>query len=286
MQTCECPAVLYSLNVSLFHPEGKYYIATMTMITASTSLTIFIMNIHFCGAEAKPVPHWAKVLIIDYMSKIFFVYEVGENCTTPESERTPLYPEEPMGDKGCYHDDSFHNGLYHHDSDQYKYINGQAVHHHTKHYKSHTNGNANGGYHYYNNHNKRASTLERGNLKQEPTRHYHHIRRDQLDYEAPPHLRNLQHLNGGFKEQNLFMPEKIQLPSCPCCCPCPQHKQVTQPSAFYVEGFITLLQQFALTFLCFLSGGAKHPVHCQLLPRAESHLCKGSRVEESRQGDG
>ncbi|KAM3866581.1 neuronal acetylcholine receptor subunit alpha-9-II [Diretmus argenteus] len=61
---------------------GKYYIATMTMITASTALSIFIMNIHFCGAEAKPVPHWAKVLIIDYMSKIFFVYEVGENCTS------------------------------------------------------------------------------------------------------------------------------------------------------------------------------------------------------------
>ncbi|KAI5097667.1 neuronal acetylcholine receptor subunit alpha-9-II-like, partial [Silurus meridionalis] len=62
---------------------GKYYIATMTMITASTSLTIFIMNIHFCGAEAKPVPRWAKVLIIGYMSKIFFVYEVGESCTLP-----------------------------------------------------------------------------------------------------------------------------------------------------------------------------------------------------------
>ncbi|XP_068182567.1 neuronal acetylcholine receptor subunit alpha-9-II [Antennarius striatus] len=68
---------------------GKYYIATMTMVTASTSLTIFIMNIHFCGAEAKPVPHWAKVLIIDYMSKIFCVYEVGENCTsTPTSSST------------------------------------------------------------------------------------------------------------------------------------------------------------------------------------------------------
>lgn len=63
--------------------SGKYYIATMTMITASTSLTIFIMNIHFCGAEAKPVPDWAKVLIIGYMSRIFFVYEVGESCTSP-----------------------------------------------------------------------------------------------------------------------------------------------------------------------------------------------------------
>lgn len=57
----------------------------MTMVTASTSLTIFIMNIHFCGVEAKPVPHWAKVLIIDYMSKICFVYEVGENCASASS---------------------------------------------------------------------------------------------------------------------------------------------------------------------------------------------------------
>lgn len=65
--------------------SGKYYIATMIMITASTSLTIFIMNIHFCGAEAKPVPRWAKVLIIGYMSRIFFVYEVGESCTSPLS---------------------------------------------------------------------------------------------------------------------------------------------------------------------------------------------------------
>ncbi|KAL4640348.1 neuronal acetylcholine receptor subunit alpha-9-II-like [Arapaima gigas] len=73
---------------------GKYYIATMTMITASTALTIFIMNIHFCGAEAKPVPHWAKVLIINYMAKIFFVYEVGENCTTPQTESFLLHPGE------------------------------------------------------------------------------------------------------------------------------------------------------------------------------------------------
>ncbi|XP_072550436.1 neuronal acetylcholine receptor subunit alpha-9-II [Salminus brasiliensis] len=76
---------------------GKYYIATMMMITASTSLTIFIMNIHFCGAEAKPVPQWAKVLIIDYMSKIFFVYEIGESCASPlgQSEDTEHYDLKP-----------------------------------------------------------------------------------------------------------------------------------------------------------------------------------------------
>lgn len=68
----------------------------MTMVTASTSLTIFIMNIHFCGPEAKPVPHWAKVLIIDYMSKIFFVYEVGENCTSASSSSSSHSPQDDV----------------------------------------------------------------------------------------------------------------------------------------------------------------------------------------------
>ncbi|XP_071369954.1 neuronal acetylcholine receptor subunit alpha-10-like [Centroberyx affinis] len=59
---------------------GKYYIATMTMITASTALTIFIMNIHHCGPEARPVPEWARRFILHYLARICFVYEVGENC--------------------------------------------------------------------------------------------------------------------------------------------------------------------------------------------------------------
>uniref|UniRef100_A0A8D0GNZ2 Cholinergic receptor nicotinic alpha 9 subunit n=1 Tax=Sphenodon punctatus TaxID=8508 RepID=A0A8D0GNZ2_SPHPU len=73
-----------SENVPLI---GKYYIATMTMITASTALTIIIMNIHHCGSGAKPVPQWARVVILDYMSKIFFVYDVGENCTNPQKAK-------------------------------------------------------------------------------------------------------------------------------------------------------------------------------------------------------
>lgn len=60
------------------------------MITASTALTIFIMNIHHCGPEAKPVPKWAKKFILQYMSRIFFVYEVGESCKRPQAE-----PERP-----------------------------------------------------------------------------------------------------------------------------------------------------------------------------------------------
>uniref|UniRef100_H3AAK8 Cholinergic receptor nicotinic alpha 10 subunit n=2 Tax=Latimeria chalumnae TaxID=7897 RepID=H3AAK8_LATCH len=73
-----------SENVPLI---GKYYIATMTMITASTALTIFIMNIHHCGPEAKPVPKWAKTFILEYMARIFFVYEVGESCRSAQTEK-------------------------------------------------------------------------------------------------------------------------------------------------------------------------------------------------------
>lgn len=217
---------------NLFFSPGKYYIATMTMITASTSLTIFIMNIHFCGAEAKPVPHWAKVLIIDYMSKIFFVYEVGENCTTPESKRTPLYPEEPLptqtNDKYCFYDDCYYDGIYHHDRDLYKYSNGHSGQDKNKHHKAQANGSRK---HHYNNH---VSSLERGEATREPTQHYHHITRDQLDYQAPSQPQNLQHLNGGLKEQLLYPSEKYEVPACPCCCPCLQHNQVNHRDTLFL----------------------------------------------------
>lgn len=59
----------------------------MALITASTALTIMVMNIHFCGAEARPVPHWARVVILKYMSRILFVYDVGESCLSPHHNR-------------------------------------------------------------------------------------------------------------------------------------------------------------------------------------------------------
>ncbi|TNN69376.1 Neuronal acetylcholine receptor subunit alpha-9-I [Liparis tanakae] len=195
---------------------GKYYIATMTMITASTSLTIFIMNIHFCGAEAKPVPHWAKVLIIDYMSKIFFVYEVGENCTTAQSEKAPLYPEEPANDGDGY----FHE--YRPDGSPHEYSNGHGARHQGKHHKSQANGNANNSRLQYNHNSSPAARLERGEGRREPTQRYHHVRR------AEP---------GHAKEQLLYPTETLQVPACPCCCPCPQHKQVVKNIQYITNCF-------------------------------------------------
>ncbi|XP_074716553.1 neuronal acetylcholine receptor subunit alpha-10-like [Strix uralensis] len=63
---------------------GKYYIATMTLITASTALTIFIMNVHHCGPGAQPVPPWARQLILHHMARLCCVYEVGESCKSPQ----------------------------------------------------------------------------------------------------------------------------------------------------------------------------------------------------------
>ncbi|XP_068187833.1 neuronal acetylcholine receptor subunit alpha-10-like [Antennarius striatus] len=82
---------------------GKYYIATMTMVTTSTALTIFIMNIHHCGPEARPVPRWAKHFILTYLARICFVYEVGDNCLGGASSRKqPLSQEasEALSSKG------------------------------------------------------------------------------------------------------------------------------------------------------------------------------------------
>ncbi|XP_061595244.1 neuronal acetylcholine receptor subunit alpha-9-I [Cololabis saira] len=75
---------------------GKYYIATMAMVTLSTALTIFIMNIHHCGPEARPVPRWAERFVLNYLARICFVHESGESCLGAASSRKKsLSHEEP-----------------------------------------------------------------------------------------------------------------------------------------------------------------------------------------------
>ncbi|KAF6739994.1 Neuronal acetylcholine receptor subunit alpha-9-I [Oryzias melastigma] len=74
---------------------GKYYIATMTMVTASTALTIFIMNIHHCGPEARPVPQWAQRFVLNFLARICFIREAGDSCLSRASSRKqPLSQEE------------------------------------------------------------------------------------------------------------------------------------------------------------------------------------------------
>lgn len=65
----------------------------MTMVTASTALTIFIMNIHHCGPEARPVPSWAERFILNYLARVCFVYEAGENCLGAAAKQRPPPPQ-------------------------------------------------------------------------------------------------------------------------------------------------------------------------------------------------
>ncbi|XP_064190990.1 neuronal acetylcholine receptor subunit alpha-9-I isoform X1 [Anguilla rostrata] len=176
---------------------GKYYIATMIMITASTALTIFIMNIHFCGAEAKPVPHWAKVVIINYMSKIFFVYEVGENCTTPQRERIPVHTEDPLGNGSLYGS--------HHRQDDGHYSCPQHQHRH----------------HHHGNSEKKAKALPNGDGKCRP------IGRDG-NYE-PNGL-----VNGGPKDE-LPYPEKVA-PYWQACA-CGRHQKLVRNVEYIANCF-------------------------------------------------
>lgn len=57
------------------------------MVTLSTALTIFIMNIHHSGPEARPVPRWAERFVLNYLAQICFVHETGESCLRGVSSR-------------------------------------------------------------------------------------------------------------------------------------------------------------------------------------------------------
>ncbi|XP_012869410.1 PREDICTED: neuronal acetylcholine receptor subunit alpha-10 [Dipodomys ordii] len=77
---------------------GKYYMATMTMVTFSTALTILIMNLHYCGPNARPVPAWARALLLGHLAKGLCVRERGEPCghsQPAKSSPSPLLPTVP-----------------------------------------------------------------------------------------------------------------------------------------------------------------------------------------------
>ncbi|KAG8134856.1 hypothetical protein E2320_007930 [Naja naja] len=82
--------LLPCLLISFLAPLGFYLPAdsgekVSLGVTVLLSLTVFQLM-------------WARVIILDYMSKIFFVYDVGENCTSlqcakeQDAESAPAHP--------------------------------------------------------------------------------------------------------------------------------------------------------------------------------------------------
>lgn len=227
---------------------GKYYIATMTMITASTSLTIFIMNIHFCGAEAKPVPNWAKVLIIDYMAKIFFVYEVGENCTTPQSERGPPFVEDPLAslENYDYFSTSFYSNHLHDGSvNQYNRYNncGRDCH-----YARNPQSN---GYHFNALHMAHIPPQFSSRQKIHQPNYIHHIGRDgntvnlkegklrQSDLSIPEKLNGYtyEHSTSEYTKPYTMEDYSKKTSTEECTCMCAQHQKVVQNIEYIANCF-------------------------------------------------
>lgn len=84
----------------LLSPTGKYYMATMTLVTFSTALTILIMNLHYCGPSARPVPAWARALLLGRLARGLCVRERGEPCgqsRPPELSPSPQPPDPGAG---------------------------------------------------------------------------------------------------------------------------------------------------------------------------------------------
>ncbi|XP_078402240.1 neuronal acetylcholine receptor subunit alpha-10-like [Cetorhinus maximus] len=76
----------------------KYYIAPMMMMTASTALSMLIMNIHHCSPESKPVPSWARVVILHHMARILLVRGVSRNCAgSTEAVKSDGHPKAASG---------------------------------------------------------------------------------------------------------------------------------------------------------------------------------------------
>ncbi|KAM5318260.1 neuronal acetylcholine receptor subunit alpha-10 [Glossophaga mutica] len=76
---------------------GKYYMATMTMVTFSTALTILIMNLHYCGPSARPVPAWAQAFLLGHLARGLCVRERGEPCGQSRRPESPPSPQPPAG---------------------------------------------------------------------------------------------------------------------------------------------------------------------------------------------
>ncbi|EPY83492.1 hypothetical protein CB1_000558030 [Camelus ferus] len=79
---------------------GKYYMATMTIVTFSTALTILIMNLHYCGPSARPMPAWARALLLGHLARGLCVRERGEPCGQSRPPESPPSPQPPDGGAG------------------------------------------------------------------------------------------------------------------------------------------------------------------------------------------
>lgn len=55
-------------------PTGQYYAATMFLISLSTAMNVFVLNVNERGKiEGQDVPRWLRVFALDYIAKVLCV---------------------------------------------------------------------------------------------------------------------------------------------------------------------------------------------------------------------
>ncbi|CAH1268275.1 CHRNA9 [Branchiostoma lanceolatum] len=81
---------------------GKYYIASMTLMSLSTGMSCFVMNIHHCGPEARPVPRWMRWLILKWLAQILLFRDLNVSCCKADKVKCRASPRmSRSGSHGC-----------------------------------------------------------------------------------------------------------------------------------------------------------------------------------------
>ena len=57
---------------------GKFFGATIFLLSLSSALTVVIMKLHFSGEHGKQVPAWLRQLVLVWLAKLVGLYQTAE----------------------------------------------------------------------------------------------------------------------------------------------------------------------------------------------------------------
>ncbi|XP_032879293.1 neuronal acetylcholine receptor subunit alpha-10 [Amblyraja radiata] len=56
---------------------GRFYMASMAVITTSTAVSVLLLGVYHCGPEAKPLPRWVRVVILGHLARVLAIRPPG-----------------------------------------------------------------------------------------------------------------------------------------------------------------------------------------------------------------
>ncbi|XP_046373238.2 neuronal acetylcholine receptor subunit alpha-10-like [Haliotis rufescens] len=87
---------------------GIYFCLSLMLVTISTILTVFVLNVHFKGQHGIAVPRWVRSLVLGMLAQLLCVRKETpvHPIKTPIRDDSDLHVQDYMGDfkKGKHHD--------------------------------------------------------------------------------------------------------------------------------------------------------------------------------------